>query len=167
MVLRKHLLWAAITQVAICTAGCDRRTWTGPLGSAADSVFTSPPTARCDTVSVGLGFERVELPLRSCRLSRGDTAFVVLADQQRRVLVLSKSLTVDPARQMLVHDSLQFAIAMRYEAPAICPEDEDRAESEVRVWRTLDRQITLKNLMENQVSIELRVNHPGCETGDS
>jgi hypothetical protein len=164
--MRSRLSWAAIAQIAMSAAGCDARTWTGPLAAAADSAFPSPPPAGCDTVAVAFAFERVALPLRSCEISRGDTAFAVLVDDQRKVLVLSKRLTVDPARQMLVHDSLQFAIATGYEAPAICPEDDDPAESEVRVWKTLDRQITLKNLRADQVAIELRVNHPGCEAGD-
>jgi hypothetical protein len=161
--MRGRLWCAALVPIAMSAAGCDRRTWTGPLASAADSVFPSRPTARCDTVVTDLGFERVVLPLRSCAMSRGDTAYSVLADGQRKVLILGRRLPVSPARQMLVHDSLQFAIATTYEAPAICPEDDDPAESEVRVWKTLDRQITLKNLSATQVLIELRVNHPGCE----
>jgi hypothetical protein len=160
---RAFLVVAAITQIAVGAAGCERRTWTGPLAYAADSIFPSLPASGCDTTSVDLGIERVALPLRSCRVSRGDTTFAVLADGDRRVLLLSRTLTVDSARQMVVHDSIQFAMATVYEAPAICAEDDDLAESEVRVWKTLDRQITLKNLMATQVLLELRVNHPGCD----
>ena len=126
------LLLTAVQAVGL--AACDRRTWTGPLAAAADSVFPTPPE-RCDTASVDFGFERIELPVRTCTARRGDTTFSVLADNGGRVLILTREMTVDPSRQAAVHDSLQFAIGTLYEAPAICAQGDDPSVTEARVWR--------------------------------
>jgi hypothetical protein len=113
-------------------------------------------------MQVELGIDRVELPIFSCELTRGDTTYHLVADNGRRVLILSRTFAVEPARQPAIHDSLQFAIATRYEAPAICRDAQGRSESEVRIWKTLDRQIALKNVGADRILLELRVNHPGC-----
>ena len=125
-------------------------------------MFPTPPE-RCDTASVDFGFERIELPVRTCTARRGDTTFSVLADNGGRVLILTREMTVDPSRQAAVHDSLQFAIGTLYEAPAICAQGDDPSVTEARVWKTLDRQIGLRNVMADRVVLELRVNHPGCD----
>jgi hypothetical protein len=142
---------------------CDRRAWTGPLGPAADSALASAPPLDCDTLSGDLGFIDARLPLRSCGLVRGDTTYTVVTDSRRRVLILSRSIRVAPSRQMIVHDSLQFALGTVYEAPAICEDGVERDETEVRIWKTLDRQVALKNLRDDGVLLELRTDHPGCE----
>jgi hypothetical protein len=154
-----------VVQATVGLTACDRRTWTGPLASAADSMFPLPPPEPCDTSSVDFGFDRVALPTRACQVVRGDTTFAILADSRGKVLILTKAVTVDPARQAAIHDSLQFAIGTLYEAPAICPQSDDRSVTEARIWKTLDRQIELKNVMDDQVVLELRVNHPGCHIG--
>ena len=145
-----------ITAAMAIAMACERRVWTGPLASAADSVFPSRPTAGCDTTSTDLGFDGVALPLRSCQQVRGDTTFAVVSDSRRKVLMLTKAIGVDAGRQAALRDSLQFAIGTQYEAPAICPQG-------ARIWKTLDRQIELTNVGEEQVVVELRVNHPGCD----
>ena len=154
-----------VIQATVSLTACDHRRWTGPLASAADSMFPSPPPEPCDTASVDLGFDRVELPIRACRVVRGDTTFAISADGRGKVLILTKTMSVDPTRQAAIHDSLQFAIGGLYEAPAICPQSDDRSVTGSRIWKTLDRQIELKNVMDNQVVLELRVNHPGCHIG--
>ena len=57
--------WLVVVAVACAVAGgCDRRTWTGPLAPAADSVFAAPPDAPCDTASVYYELDDVARPLR-------------------------------------------------------------------------------------------------------
>ena len=163
MVPRKRQLITVL--LAASMGGCESRVWTGPLASAADSMFPSVPRIGCDTAGVDFGFDRVELPLHSCQAVRGDTTFAVLADSRRKVLILTKAMRVDSARQMAFHDSIQFAVGTLYEAPAICPQSDDRSVTEARIWKTLDRQIELKNVMHDRVVMELRVNHPGCHVG--
>ena len=147
------------------SAGCEQRTWTGSLASAADSVFPSDPTAGCDTANASFGFDDVALPLRLCQVVDADTTFAVLSDAERKVLVVTRAWAVDSLRQMTIHDSLQFAIATLYAAPFICAEIDGVGETEVQIWRTLDREITLKNVENNLVVVEVRANHPGCREG--
>lgn len=163
--MRRYARLLVTGLIGVSAATCERRVWTGPLASAADSMFPSAPTAGCDTIADDSGFDRVALPLRSCRSSRGDTTFVVLADGRRRVLILTRAMTVGASRQAAVHDSLQFAIGTKYEAPSICPQGADLGVTDVRIWKTLDRQIELRKLLEDRVVLELRVNHPGCQVG--
>jgi hypothetical protein len=93
---------------------------------------------------------------------RGDTTFALLSDSRGKLLIVSRRLRVDSIRQATVHDSLQFAVGTDYGAPAICPEGDDPTETEVRRWNTLDRQIVLKNVMSDEVWLDLRIDHPVC-----
>jgi hypothetical protein len=72
---------------------------------------------------------------------------------------------VDTTRQRALHDSIQFAVGESYGAPVICPQSDDRAETEVRLWNTLDRQLVLKNSGRDKVLFELRTDHPQCHRG--
>ena len=131
---------------------------------AADSVFPARPSDGCYAPSSEVGFDEVERPLELCAATRGDTTFTVLSDRSRRVLALSRTIRVDSALQDLVHDSIEFSVGSRYEAPRICPLAKDSTETQLRIWRTLDRQIELANLGSDRVILELRTDHPDCPT---
>ena len=154
---------SGLTLLILATAlSCDRRVWTGPLASAAYSAFASAQPSSCEAVTGDLGFVGVRLPLRSCGLVRGDTTHTVVFDDRRRVLILSRLVLVDPARRMAIHDSLQFVLGTVYEAPAICRDGDYADETALRIWKTLDRQIALRNVGDGVV-VELRTDHPGCD----
>lgn len=144
-----------------CTA-CEGGTWTGPLRASADSLLPSLAAAACDTASIAFGFP-VEQPTRTCKEVRGDTAFTVVSDAQGLILVLTRAITVDSTRQMILHDSLQFELGTRYDAPNICPDVDGAVERERRIWRSLDRQIELKSRGLTQLIVEVRADHPGCD----
>ena len=165
----KHLrgenlvLLTALTAVTLTS--CERRTWTGPLAVAADSVLPTRPVEGCDSATVDMGFGNVKQPLRSCAVVRGDTSFQVMFDSRSRALIVTRAFHVDSARQALVHDSLEFVVGSQYEAAVICPQSDDLASTDVRIWNTLDRQIELRKFGFDQVVLELRTNHPGCHAG--
>jgi hypothetical protein len=153
----------AATLFLVCAApGCDRREWSGPLASAAESAFAGAAPTACDTLASTPAIEGARPPVRSCRVVRGDTTFAVAVDDRGVPLILSRAFTVDPARQSAIHDSMQMAISIEYGAPYICARGETAAESGLRIWNTMNRQLALKNVADEGVAFELRVDHPGC-----
>jgi hypothetical protein len=146
-------------------AGCDQRAWSGPLASAADSIFSARPTSGCEATGTDLGFADARLPLLSCTVTRGDTTLVVTGDAEGKAVMVARAFVVDATRRAELHDSLQFAIGAEYGAPVICPQGEDGTETGVRLWNTLDRQLVLKSQGANGIRFELRVDHRGCPKG--
>ena len=148
--------------LALAVAACDQGSFEGPLATAADSILQGAPLGRCDTIRVESAFPTARLPLQSCGATRGDTTLSLVLDDDKRVLVISRTTRVDPTLQRAVHDSLQFAVGDAYGAPVICAQGNDSAETEVRLWNTLDRQIVLKNSGRDRIVFERRTDHPQC-----
>lgn len=163
--MRITLLASAAALVAVL-ASCDTRTYKGALSGAADSAVDGAVLSRCDTARVDFELTDVRLPLRSCGITRADTAVTIVLDGDSKALIVSRAIAVDSGRQRAVHDSIQFALGALYEAPVICPESDGLAETDVRLWRTLDRELVLKNVGATRVVFELRTDHPRCHEGD-
>jgi hypothetical protein len=153
---------AASLLLLCAAAGCDRREWSGPLASAAESAFAGASPTACDTLDTAPPIEGTRPPVRSCRVARGDTSFAVAVDDRGVPLILARTFAVDPARQSAIHDSIQMAISIEYGAPYICARGATAAETGLRIWNTMNRQLALKNVGDAQVAFELRVDHPGC-----
>lgn len=153
----------AASLLLFCGAlGCTGREWSGPLATAAESAFAGAPAAACDTLSSAPAIEGARPPVLSCRLVQGDTTFAVAVDDRGVPLILTRTFRVDSARQSAIHDSIQMAISIEYGAPYICARGESVAETGLRIWNTMNRQLALKNVTDAAVAFELRVDHPGC-----
>jgi hypothetical protein len=144
-------------------AACDARTFKGPLAAAADSAAGGMTLSQCDTANVDLGFPKARLPLRSCELTRSDTTVSLILDGGGQALVVRRVFPVDSTRQRALHDSIQFLLGGVYGAPFICAPSGDPARREVRLWKTLDRELVLESQGPTQIVFEIRADHPSCE----